>query len=116
MNVGFQPNELTKLLEEFGPIQSACVLTALESITDYHIKNPESGFIPGVLGYSAIAIIFKILLRNNELGKTNILWNSMTNLTDLYIGSVYYGESLTGNQTAGIVLIMTGMGLLYFSK
>jgi multidrug transporter EmrE-like cation transporter len=108
-------NELEKLLSDVGPLQSATILTAIETVADYYLKNSKSGPIPGLVGYNIIALMFRALLKKNDLGKTNILWNSMTNLTDLYVGVNYYGESLSGNQTAGVVLIMSGMALLYLS-
>jgi multidrug transporter EmrE-like cation transporter len=109
-------NELEELIKDFDPLKAATLLTAIESVADYYLKNPKAGPIPGLIGYNVLALVFRALLKKNDLGKTNILWNCGTNLTNLWIGVKYYDEKLTGNQMAGIVLIMTGMGLLYVSK
>ena len=104
--------DLTKL-----PIfPAASLLTLVEVIADFSLKNPKDGMLLGVVGYNALAFLLKKLLKNNEISKINLLWNSMTNITHLYLGNIWYGEKLNDNETAGVILIMTGMGLLYLAK
>ncbi len=104
--------DLTKL-----PIfPAASLLTLVEVIADFSLKNPKDGMLLGVAGYNALAFLLKKLLKNNDISKINLLWNSMTNVTHLYLGHIWYNEKLNENEVIGVVLIMTGMGLLYLAK
>jgi len=103
-------------LTKASPLEAAVILSVVEIFADFSLKDPKGGLVLGLAGYNALALLLKKLLKNNSIGKVNILWNSITNVSHLWLGNLWYGEKLTDYEMIGVALIMTGMGLLYLSK
>jgi len=103
-------------LTKAGVLEAASLLSLVEIIADFSLKDPKGGLLIGVAGYNLLAIMLKQLLKHNDIGKVNIAWNSITNVSHLYLGHVWYGEKLSDMEWYGIAMIMTGMGLLYYGK
>lgn len=106
----------SKALASAGPVEAAALLSAVEIFADFSLKDPNMPVAAGIIGYNALAIMLRQLLAHNDIGKVNIIWNSITNVSHLIGGRLLYGEKLTDYELYGVILIMTGMGLLYFSK
>lgn len=109
-------SDLESYLLKAGPLEAATILSIVEIFADFSLKDPKSGIILGLAGYNALALLLRTLLKNNDIGRVNIMWNSITNISHLWLGHLWYGETLTDYETIGVGLIMTGMALLYLSK
>lgn len=106
----------TNVLASAGPVEAAALLSIVEIFADFSLKDPKLGLAPGLAGYNLLAFMLKKLLSHNDIGKVNIIWNSITNVSHLIGGRILYGEDLSTNELYGVILIMTGMGLLYLGK
>ena len=94
----------------------ALMLTAIESLGDYSIKKYAMTDIQEYIGVASVSYLglvytLQLALRGNGLGITNVLWNSMTNITNTAIG-VSLGEEISNQQYLGIGLITVGIFLL----
>lgn len=103
-------------LTKASPLEAAVILSVVEIFADFSLKDPKGGLVLGLAGYNALALLLKKLLKHNDIGRVNIAWNSITNVSHLWLGNLWYGEKLTDYEMIGVALIMTGMGLLYLSK
>lgn len=101
-------------LSQLSLTESAALLTLIESISDFLAKKGEVPLTAA--SYAALGVTFSKLLQNKDLGKLNLQWNAMTNVTNLLIGHFAFGETLSGNDTVGVALILTGMFLLAQGK
>lgn len=98
-------------MDGLGLTESAALLTLIESLADYTAKEGSQPVLTAG-GYAALGLVFRETLKNNDLGKLNLQWNAMTNIANLAIGKYAFGEELSGNQTVGAALILTGMFLM----
>ena len=96
-------------LDGLGVVGAATVLTILETGTDTLAKSQNPLAIPG---YGVLGYVLMRTLRTNPLGTQNLMWNAMTNLTDLVVGVFVFGETVSGTDVAAAILITTGIMLL----
>lgn len=94
----------------------AMMLTAIESLGDFSMKEYAMTDIPQYIGVASISYLGLVYtlqkaLRTNGLGITNAYWNGMTNITNTIIG-VSLGEEISNQQYLGIGLITVGILLL----
>jgi len=72
-------------LDSLGLVGAATTLTVLETGLDTLAKSQNVLAVPG---YGALGYVLMRTLRTNPLGTQNLMWNAMTNLTDLVVGVV----------------------------
>jgi multidrug transporter EmrE-like cation transporter len=97
-------------------LQYALLLTAVETIADASLKaasqRPGAWLSPigGVL-YILMAYILQTAVIKNNLGIVNAAWNAGTTVINICTG-MYFGETYTLKQFAGIALISLGIFLI----
>ena len=97
-------------------IHYALVLTALEVVADASLKaaSQRSGAWLSPLGatlYLVIAYVLQMSIMRNNLGIVNSAWNAGTTITAVLTG-MWFGETYTYKQLAGIGLIALGVFLI----
>ena len=97
-------------------LQYAVVLTALESIADASLKaasqRPGAWLSPlAAILYILIAYVLQVAVIKNNLGIVNAGWNAGTSVSNVLIG-MYFGETYTLKQLAGIAFIVFGIFMI----
>ena len=94
----------------------ALALTALEVVADASLKaasqRPGAWLSPlGATLYLVIAYVLQMSVMRNNLGIVNAAWNAGTTVTAVLTG-MWFGETYTYKQLAGIGLIALGVFLI----
>jgi len=97
-------------------LQYALMLTILESAADALLKaasqRPGAWLSPTAAGlYLLIAYVLQSAVIKNNLGIVNAAWNAGTTVSDVFVG-MYFGETYTLKQFAGITLIALGIFMI----
>ena len=97
-------------LSKLNAFQGALVLTAIECVGDTAAK--ADGKLPTFASYNALAYVLTQVLPQNNLAIINGYWNAMTNITHVFIGGYFFGETVTQSQLLGLLLISGGILML----
>jgi multidrug transporter EmrE-like cation transporter len=94
----------------------ALALTALEVVADASLKaasqRPGAWLSPfGGSLYLIIAYVLQMSVMRNNLGIVNAAWNAGTTITGVLTG-MWFGETYTYKQLAGILFIALGVFLI----
>jgi multidrug transporter EmrE-like cation transporter len=97
-------------------LQYALVITILESGANALLKaasqRPGAWLSPTAAGlYILIAYVLQTAIIKNNLGIVNAAWNAGTTVSNIFVG-MYFGETYTLRQLAGIALIALGIFMI----
>jgi multidrug transporter EmrE-like cation transporter len=97
-------------------LQYSLLLGAIEVVADAALKSasqkPGAWVSPlGASLYLVIAYVLQTAVMKNNLGIVNAGWNAFTTVSGVITG-MYFGETYTYRQLAGIVLIAAGVFMI----
>ena len=97
-------------------MQYALALTILETVADASLKSasqkPGAWLSPfGASIYLVMAYVLQMSVMRNNLGIVNAAWNAGTTVTNVITG-MYFGETYTYKQLAGIMFIALGVFMI----
>jgi multidrug transporter EmrE-like cation transporter len=97
-------------------LQYSLLLAAIEVVADASLKaasqKPGAWLSPiGASLYVVIAYVLQSAVMKNNLGIVNAGWNAFTTVTGVITG-MYFGETYTYRQLAGILLIAAGVFMI----
>ena len=97
-------------------LQYSLLLATIEVVADASLKaasqKPGAWLSPiGASLYLEIAYVLQSAVMKNNLGIVNAGWNAFTTVTGVITG-MYFGETYTYRQLAGILLIAAGVFMI----
>ena len=98
---------LILLISVFECMGQSCLKRLFSNPGERHL------YIFAVIFYSAVCFLLLMSYRYKSMGLTNILWSGMSVIVIVSTGMVFFGETVTRMDVAGILLILMGMALVF---
>ena len=99
------------LLGEIGLI-SATEAVALASVRKYVETKKKRYLLGGMLGYSAVVLQLPGPLSRDGLGGTNVIWNGLSSLMGVAVGTALFHEKLQPLDYVAIPIATVGTMML----
>lgn len=71
-------------------------------------------YLLGVIFYSIVCLLLVLSYKYKGMGLVNVLWSGISVLAVVSVGTIYFDESITMIDIAGIILILAGIGLVVY--
>uniref|UniRef100_A0A6C0CQH5 Uncharacterized protein n=1 Tax=viral metagenome TaxID=1070528 RepID=A0A6C0CQH5_9ZZZZ len=99
-----------------GALLVFIVLT--EAVAQYCIRRCKEEqkmhlFILGVFFYAFVCLGLYIMYDFRQMGSVNLLWSCMSIITIMIIGTVFFHEQLNIYDLIGMILVFTGLVLIF---